>query len=145
MADQVCSSRPERQRQRLVLHRSFQESGSKDGLPTIRSRRVESVMARSAVGRRIDTVMEPPLSRLPLPQFILYNRKQVLESADESLDSNHGEYEGNDGQSEESQESEENESGQHGDNMDHPLPWGAQRPIGCEFFSSQHSIQAITP
>jgi len=64
---------------------------------------------------------------------------------DESLDSNDGEYEGNDGQSKESEGSEENELGQHGDNTDHPSAWGAQRPIGREFLSSQPSILTITP
>ena len=66
---------------------------------------------------------EPASLRLQVPESVLYNRQQVLESSHESLDSNDGEYEGNDGQSE---ESEENELGQHGDDMDHPLAWGAQ-------------------
>jgi len=90
-------------------------------------------------------VWEPASSLLQVPEPVLYNRQQVLESADESLDSNDGEYEGNDGQSEESEESEENELGQHGDDMDHPSAWGAQRPIGREFLSSQRSILTITP
>jgi len=80
-----------------------------------------------------------------VPPPVLYNRQQVLESADESLDSKDGEYEGNDGQSEESEESEENELGQHGDDMDHPSAWGAQRPIGREFLSSQRAILTISP
>jgi len=87
-------------------------------------------------------VQAPASSRLQVPEPVLYNRPQVLESADDSLDSNDGEYEGNDGQSE---ESEENELGQHGDDMDHPSAWGAQRPIGREFLSSQGSILTITP
>jgi len=101
-------------------------------------------MAGSAVGRRRDAVREPASSRLQVPEPVLYNRQQVLESADESLDSNDGEYEGNDGQSEESEESEENEFGQHGDDMDHPSARGAQRPIGRGFLSSQRSILTIT-
>jgi len=32
-----------------------------------------------------------------------------------------------------------------GDDIDHPSAWGAQRPIGCEFLSSQRSILTITP
>jgi len=44
-----------------------------------------------------------------------------------------------------SEESEENELGQHGDDMDHPLAWEAQRPIGREFLSSLRSILTITP
>ena len=79
---------------------------------------------------------EPASSRLQVREPVLYNGQQVLESVDESLDSNEGEYEGNDGQSEESQESEENELGQHGDDMDHQSAWGAQRPIGREFLHS---------
>jgi len=102
-------------------------------------------MAGSAVGRRRDAVQEPASSRLHVPERVLYNRQQVFESADESLDSNDGKYEGNDGQSEESEESEENEFGQHGDDMDHPSAWGAQRPIGRQFLSSQLSILPITP
>jgi len=66
-------------------------------------------MAGSAVGRRRDAMQEPASSRPRVPEPVLYNRRQVLESADESLDSNDGEYDGKDGQSEESEESEENE------------------------------------
>jgi len=145
MADRARSSRQERQRRREVLRGRFRGSGSRDGLTIITSPSVESVMAGSAVGRRRDAVREPASSRLQVPEPVLYNRQQVLESADESLDSNDGEYEGNDGQSEESEESEENEVGQHGDDMDHPSAWGAQRPIGHEFLSSQHSILTTTP
>ena len=93
-------------------------------------------MAGSAVGRRRDAIWEPASSRLQVLEPVLHNQQQVLESADESLDSNDGECEGNDGQSEESEESEENELGQHGDDMDHPLAWGVQSPIGGEFLSS---------
>jgi len=102
-------------------------------------------MAGSTVGRRRDAVREPASLRLQVPEPVLYNRQQVLESADESLDSNDGEYEGNDGKSEESEESEENKLVQHGDDMDHSSAWGAQRPIGREFLSSQRSIRTITP
>jgi len=102
-------------------------------------------MAGSAVGRRRDAVWEPASSRLQVPEPVLYNGQQVLVSADESLDSNDGEYEGNDGQSEESEESEENELGQDEDDMDHPSAWGAQRPIAREFLSSQRAILTITP
>jgi len=65
-------------------------------------------------------VREPASSRLQVPEPVRYNRQQVLESADESLDSHDRQYEGNDGQSKESEEREENELGQHGDDMDHP-------------------------
>jgi len=102
-------------------------------------------MVGSPVGRRRDAVREPASPRLQVPEPVLYNWQQVFESADESLDSNDGEYEGNDSQSEESEESEENQLGQYGDDMDHPSVWGAQRPIGCEFLSSLRSILTITP
>jgi len=89
-------------------------------------------------------VREPASSPPQVPEPVLYNRQQVLDSADESLDSNDGEYEHNDGQSEESKESEENELGQHGDDTDHQSTCGAQRPIGREFLSSRRSILTIT-
>jgi len=144
MADRARSSRQERQRQREVLRRRFRGSGSRDGLTIITSHRVESVMAGSAVGRKRDAVREPASSRLQVPEPVLYNQQQVLESADESLDCNDGEYGGNDGQSKESTESKENELGQHGDDTDHASASGAQTPIACEFFSSQRSILTIT-
>jgi len=102
-------------------------------------------MAKSTVRRRRDALREPASSRLQGPEPVVYNRQWVLDSADESLDSNDGEYEGNDGQSEESEESEETRLGQHGDDTDHPSAWGAQRPIGRELRSSQRSILTITP
>ena len=90
-------------------------------------------------------MLELASSRLAVPEPVLNHRQQVLESANDSLHSNDGQYEGNDWQSEESEVSEEeNELSQHGDNTDHHLPWGAQRPIGREFLSSQHSILTIS-
>ena len=83
-------------------------------------------------------------SQLQVPGPVLYNRQQVIESAHESLDSNDGEYEGNNGQCEESKESEENQLGQHGDHTDHSSACEAQRPIGPEFLSSQRSILTTT-
>jgi len=143
LADRARSLRQERQRE--VLRRHFQGSRSRDGLTIITSPRVESVIAGSTVGRRRDAMREPASSRLQVPKPVLYNWQQGLESADESLDRNDGQYDGNDGQSEESEESEENELGQHGDNTDHRSAWGAQRPIRHEFLSSQRSIPTITP
>ena len=91
-------------------------------------------------------MLELASSRLEVPEPVLNHRQQVLESANESLDSNDGEYEGNDGQSDESEESEEeNELSQPGDDTDLQSAWGAQRPVGREFLSSQHSILTITP
>jgi len=102
IADRARSSRQERQRQREVLRRRSQGSGSRDGLTIISSPSVESVMARSTVGRMRDAVWKPASSRRLVPEPVLYSWQQVLESADESLDSKDGEYEGNDGQSEKS-------------------------------------------
>jgi len=53
-------------------------------------------MAGSPVGRRRDAVREPASLRLQVPEPVLYNWQQVFESADESLEYNDGEYEGND-------------------------------------------------
>jgi len=70
-------------------------------------------------------VLKLTSSGLEVPEPVLNYRQQVLESANESLNSNNGEYEGNDGQSEESKESkEENELSQHGDHTDHQSAWG---------------------
>jgi len=106
MTDRTRSSRQERQRQREVLRGRFRRSGSRDRLTIIPSSSVESVTAGSAVGRRRDGVLELASSRLKVPDPVLNHRQQVLESANKSLDSNDGKYEGNDGQSEESEESE---------------------------------------
>ena len=76
---------------REVLRGRFRESGSRDGLTIIASPSVKSVMAGSAVGRRRDAMREPASSRLQVLVPVLYNRQQVLESADESLDFNNGE------------------------------------------------------
>jgi len=144
--DGTPSSRQEWPRRREVLPGHFKRSGSRDRFTIIPSPIVESVTAGSAVGRRRDGVLELASSRLEVPERVLNRRQQVLESANESLDSNDGENEGNDGQSEENEESEEeNELSQYGDDTDYQLAWGAQRPIGREFLSSQPSILTITP
>jgi len=146
MADRTRSLRQERQRQRVVLHRPFQRSGCRDRLTIIPSPSVVSVTAGSAVGRRRDGVLELASSRLEVPEPVLNYRQQVLESANESLNSNDGDYEGNDGQCEESKESnEENELSQHGDDKDHQSAWGARRPIRREVLSSKRVILTITP
>jgi len=146
MTDRTGSSRQERQRPRDVLRGRFRRSGSRDRLTIIPSPSVESVTAGSTVGRRRDGVLELASSRREVPEPVLNHRQQVLESANESLDSNDGEYQGNDGQSEESEESEqENKLIQHEDDTDHQSAWGAQRPIGREFLRSQRSILTITP
>jgi len=127
------------------LHGRFQGSGSRYRLTKITSLSVESVMAASAVGSRRDRVRETASSRFLVPEPVMFNLQQVLESVDHTLDSNDGEYERNDGQSEESEDTEENELGQHGDDKNHPSAWEAQRSIGCEFLTSQRSILPITP
>ena len=74
------------------------------------------------------------------------------QSADNSINSDDGEYEDNDGQSE---VSEENENGANGEDDEDVLEleaddenlsadWGAQRPVENEFLSSQPSIRTIT-
>jgi len=146
MTDRTGSSRQERQRQRVVLRGHFRRSGSRDRLTIIPSPSVESVKAGSGVGRRRDGILELASTALEVPEPVLKDRQQVLESANESLDSDDREYEGNDGQSEESEESEqETELSQPGDDTDHQSAWGAQRPIGRKFLSSQLSILTITP
>jgi len=63
-------------------------------------------------------------SRLEVPAPGLNYRQQVWELANESLDSNDGEYEGNDGQSESQESKEENELSRHEDDKDHQSAWG---------------------
>ena len=109
---------------------TFQSSGFRDRLTIVPSPSVESVMAGSAVGWRRDSVLELASSRLKVPEPVINHRLQVLESANESLYSNAGEYEGHDGQTEESKESKnENELSQHADDTDHQSDCGVQRPI----------------
>ena len=106
-------------------------------------------MACAAVGRRRDGVLELASSRLEVPEPVVNHQQEVLESANEILNSNDGEYKGNDSPTKESKESKEskekNELSQHRDNTDHQSAWEAQRPIGREFLNSQHSILTITP
>lgn len=145
IADRTRPSRQERQRRREARRALVQRSQSRDRLTIIPSAR-ESVTAGSNVSRRGNAVLGPASSRHEIPEPVPDNLEQGLESADDSIDSRDGEYEGNDSQSEESQESqEENELGQHGDDEDLSADWGAQRPIGHEFLNSQPSILTITP
>ena len=73
--------------------------------------------------------------------------------AEDSIDSDHGEYEDNDGQSEVSEEEEDNEKGENkedvlepgADDEDLSADLGAQRPVENEFLSSQRSRITITP
>ena len=116
---------------------TFPEIWVGDGLTIIPSPSVESVTTGSAVGWSRDGLRELASSRLEVPDPVLNHRQQVLESANDSLDSNDGEYEGNNGHSEESEEiEEENKLSQHEDNTDHQSDGGVQRPIVGEFFSS---------
>jgi len=93
--------------QRDVLCGRFRISESWNRLPIITSPSVQSLTARSAVGRSRDGVLELAFSRLEVPDAVLNHPHQVLESANESLDCNNREYKGNDGQSEDSEASEE--------------------------------------
>jgi len=149
-ADRTRLSRQERQRGREVRRERAQRSQSRDRLTRIPST-LESVTAGSTVSRRGNAVLGPASSRLRIPEPVPDNREPVpdnweqgLEPADDSIDSDDGEYEG---QSQESQESqEENELEQHGDDEDLFADWGgAQRPIGHEVRNSQASILTITP
>ena len=89
-------------------------------------------------------MLELASSRLLVPDPVLNHWQQVLYSANESLDSIEGEYEGNDAQREVREESEkENELSQHRDDTDPQLAWRANRPISREPLSSQHSILSI--
>ena len=77
-------------------------------------------------------MLGPVSSPLEIPEPVLDNREPVLdnwaqglEPADDSIDSDDGEYEG---QSQESQESqEENELEQHGDDKDLFVDWGGNK------------------
>ena len=138
--DRAHSSRQERQRGRAVLCGHFRGSGSRDRLTIITSPSVES-----AVGRRRDALVQLAPLQCEVREAVMDNRQQVLELADESMDSNVGEYEDNDGLSKVSAErEEENVLGLHVDDTDHLSGWGAQRPIGHEFHDSQRSILTIT-
>ena len=73
--------------------------------------------------------------------------------ADDSMDSDSGEYEDIDGQSEVSEEEEDNENAENEENVLEPgaddedlsADWRTQRPVENEFLSSQPSIITITP
>jgi len=97
MTDRTGSSRQERQRRREVLRGHFRRSGSRDRLTIIPSPSVESVTAGSAVGRRRNGLLELASSRLEVPEPVLNHWQEVLELVNESLNSNDGEYESNDG------------------------------------------------
>ena len=68
-----------------------------DRLSIILSPSVEFVMTGSAVGRRRDSMRGLASLRLEVPEAVLNHWQLVMESANESLDSNDGEYKGNDG------------------------------------------------
>jgi len=102
-------------------------------------------------------VLGPASSRLEIPEPVPENQKGVpdncqsgLEPADDSVDSDNGEYEG---QSQESQGShvsqesqEENKLEPHRNDKDLFAEWGeAQQPIGHEVRNSQASILKIIP
>ncbi|RPB00159.1 hypothetical protein L873DRAFT_1843128 [Choiromyces venosus 120613-1] len=144
-ADTTHPSRQERQKRREAHRGRVQRSQSRDRL-TMMPPTLESVMAGSTVRRRGNVVTGRAPSQLQIPEPVLDNLEQGLESAADSMDSHDGEYEGSDGQSQESQESQkENELERHANDEDLLADWGAPRPIRHEFLNSQHSILTITP
>ena len=89
-------------------------------------------------------MLGPASSRLEISEPVPDNRDQGLEPADDSIDSDDGEYESQSQESPGSQE--ENELEQHGDDEDLFADWGAaKRPMGHEVRNSQDSILTISP
>jgi len=164
-ADRTHLSRQERQRRREVRGERVQISQSRDRLSKIPPT-LESVTAWSTVSRRGNAVLGPASCRLEIPEPVPDNREPVLdnweqglEPADDSIDSDDGEYEGQSQQSQQShrshrsqqsqqsqQSQEENELEQHGDDEDLFADCGrAQRPIGHEVRNSHASILTTIP
>jgi len=161
MADRIRLSRQERQRRREVRPKCAlrSQSGARGTRipPTL-----ESVTAGSTVSRRGNAVLGPASSRLEIPELVPDNWEPVpdnwvqgLQPADDSIDSDDGQYKGQSQESQERQERQEsqeskeskgeNELEQHGD--DEALLAdlkGAHRPIGHDVRSSQASILTIT-
>jgi len=142
-ADRTRLSRQERQRRKKVRPAHAQRSPSRDWLTEILPT-LESVTAGSSVSRRRNAGLGPASSPLEIPEPVPDQWEQGPEPADDRIDSDDREYEG---QSQESQESqEENESEQPGDDEDLFADWsGAQRPIRHEVRNLQASIVTITP
>ena len=103
----------------------------------------------------------PTPSRPQIAEFALADNRQQLadygqQPAHESMDSEDGEYEDNDGESKVSEEEENGEDDENdkddenvvelgADDKDLSADSGAQRPVRHEFLSSQPSIITITP
>jgi hypothetical protein len=148
MADRTRTLRQGRQIQRGVRGGRVQKSRSRDSL-TIVAPPPASLTTESTVSRRRGAVLGPTSSRPQTAEPALSDNGQ--QSADDSIDSRDGEYEDNDGQSEASEEEEHGENDENdeddedvvelgADDEDLSEHWGAQRPIGNEFLSSQSSI-----
>ena len=145
MADRTRPSRHARQTQREVRGGRVRKSRSRDGLTII-----PTPLASRASGRTESrgTVPVPASSRLEVLEPVTVDSGR--RSADDSIDSQDGEYEDRDGQSEESQEDEgeeeeEDELEGREENENLSSGWGAQRSTGYGFPESQPSILTITP
>jgi len=113
MVDRTRLSEQERQRLREVHCECAQRSQSRDRLTRIPPA-IESVTAGSTVSRRGNAVLGPASSRLEIPESVPDNQEPVPdnwehgpERADDSIDSDDGEYEGQSQESQESKESQE--------------------------------------
>jgi len=80
-------------------------------------------------------VLGPASSQLKIPEPVPDNWEQGLESADDSMDSDNGEYEGQSQETPESQKGqesqEENELEQRGDDEDLFADWGGHQGRSC--------------
>ena len=128
MADRTCPSRQGRQIQREVRSGRVRKSRSRDRLtiiPTPLAR--ASGPTESRVTGRVPALLRPEVQE---PILVDSGRQ----SADDSIDSQDGEYEDNDDQSEEETEvdevEEEEELEQREENENLSSGWGAQRSIG---------------
>jgi len=111
MADRTPLSRHERQRCREVRRPRPHISQFRDQLTRIPPT-LESVTAGSTVSRSGNAVLGPASSRLKIPELVPDNWEQGLELADDSIDSDDGEYEGHSQESLESQETPESPGSQ---------------------------------
>jgi len=148
MADRTRPSRQGRQIQREVRSGRVRKSRSRDRLTVIPTPHA-SRASGSTEGR--GTGLVQALSRLEVPEPVLVDSGR--QSADDSIDSQDGEYEDYDGQSEdtevdevEEEEADEDEELEHEEeNENLSSGWGAQRLIGYGFPETQPTILTVTP
>ena len=163
IADRTRSLRQGRQVQREVGRGRVQKSRSGDG-STIAALHLASLTAGSTVSRTSGAMQGPIPSRPQIAEPALADDGQQLaddgqqwaddgqQPADDSMASDDGEYENNDGQSRVSEEEENGENDEDdedvvemgADDEDLSAHWGAQRPIGNKFLSSEPLILTIT-